>query len=337
MSMSYITQARAALNAVLDTVEFPDAALRRQITLRPPKEKSYGDLSSNSFILLKSIENIDFNLLSQKLRDAFEKLDGIADVRLEDNGYLNLKYNIIYWLNNIIPVFEEGPEFGIRGMASKKYTFPAPEEVVDLASYRQQVNFEALSRIATTVGAYVERETRPAREAEGFPHTTAIAKCTEAKARFAVLANPPGFIDAFSPILAIDRRYDNPVFAIPYARLMLQRLGATAEAAETGVSDGVDMSVLVLPEEVMLARQLNDWPLALEQALGKRDAFYLASFLQELSLLFFRLVERVHPISSNYLMAEAEGSARHCLLGALDRILSGGVGLLGVDTVREYG
>jgi arginyl-tRNA synthetase len=175
------------------------------------------------------------------------------------------------------------------------------------------------------------------REATGFPHATAIAKCTEAKARFAVLANPPGFIDAFSPILAIDKSYDNPVFAIPYARLMLERLGATAEAAQTGLSDGVDMSVLKLPEEVALARCLSDWPLALERAMRKRDAFYLASFLQALSLLFFQLKERVHPISSNYLTTEMERPARFCLLGALDRILIGGRDLLGVDAVKEYG
>lgn len=337
MSKSYITQARAAQNAVLDTVEFPNAAMRQQITVRPPKEIPYGDLSSNSCIILKSKENIDFNIFSKKLREAFEELDGIAEVRLEDNGYLNIKYNVNYWLNSIIPVFKEGPEFGVEGITAGKYIFPAPAEIVDLASYRQQVNFDALSRIAAVLGTHVEREILPAREAEGFPHTTAMAKCTEVKARFAVLANPPGFLDAFSPILAIDKSYDNPVFAIPYARLLLERLGATAEEAKAEVNDGVEMSVLELPEERALARYLNDWPLALEQALRKGDAFYLASFLQELSLLFFRLVERVHPISSNYLTTEAERPARLCLLGALDRILISGVRLLGVDAVKEYG
>ncbi|MDF2367285.1 DALR anticodon-binding domain-containing protein [Sneathiella sp.] len=341
MSISYITEAREALHSTFDAVEFADqaekAAILREVTLRPPKEKSYGDLSTNTCIILKSKKNIDFKSISEKLVTAFSEMAEVSDVRLEDNGYINIKYSVKHWLNNILLVLSDGLEFGLERIAAKNCVFPAPAEVVDLASFREQANFEALDRIAVLTGAEVVREPLPVREAAGFPHKTAIAKCTEAKTRFAVIANPPGFIDAFSPILAIDRHYDNPVFAIPYARLMLQRLGATAEAAETGMSDGVDMSVLKLPEEVALARLLSDWPLALERSMRKRDAFYLASFLQALSLLFFKLNKRVHPVSSNYLTAEAERPARLCLLGALDVILIGGVRLLGVDAVKEYG
>ncbi|WP_288900646.1 DALR anticodon-binding domain-containing protein [uncultured Sneathiella sp.] len=341
MSISYITQARTALLSALDAVELPEpgvkAALQRDITLRPPREVSYGDISTNACIILKSNKNIDFEKTSKVIVSALEGLDGIAAVRLEDNGYINLFYSHKYWLNNIIPVLKEGPDFGLAEMAKEKCESPVPAEVLDLASYREQANAEALERIAALMGAKIERVTLPQRAAAGYPLASAIAKCSEGKTRFAVLANPHGFIDAFSPILAIDRHYDNPVFAIPYARLMLHRLGATAEEAKAGISDGVDMSVLKLPEEVALARRISDWPLALERAVRKRDAFYLASFLQELSLLFFRLNKRVHLISSTYLTAEAERSARVGLLGALDVILIGGVTLLGVDTVKEYG
>ncbi len=339
MSISYLTHAREALQSALNAVDFPapteKSALMREVTLRPPKEKYYGDLSTNAFIILKSIKNIDFEKASKELLLAFEKLDGVADVRLEENGYINITYSIKYWLNSVLLVLAEGQEFGTVGMVAEKCIIPAPTKVVDLLSYRQQANTEALERIATLIGADMTYERLPEREAAGFPHASAIAKCTEAKTRFAVLANPPGFLDAFSPNLAIDRHYDNPVFAIPYARLILHRMGATAEEAKAGVSDGVDMSVLRLPEEVALARRLSDWPLALERSLRKGDAFYLASFLQELSLLFFKLIERVHPISSNYLTAEAERPARVCLLGALDEILLGGVTLLGGDAVKE--
>jgi arginyl-tRNA synthetase len=338
MSISYITAARAALFTTLESIDGLDpadiSALKAEIKLRKPKEPYFGDLSTNASILLKSQSKID---LSDRFIEAFDRLDGIKEVQQPDNGHINLIYKSIYWLNNIIPVLNEGVEFALEGMASEKYSFSAPAQVSNLASFREQANFEALERIATLVGAEVVQDIQPEQEAGGYPHQAAIAKCTEAKTRFAVLANPPGFIDAFSPILAIDKSYDNPVFAIPYARLMLARLGTTAEKAKAVVNDGVDMSGLALPEERALARYLNDWPLALEQALRKGDAFYLASFLQELSLLFFRLVERVHPISSNYLTTETERPARLCLLGALDRILISGVRLLGVDAVKEYG
>ncbi|MZR30860.1 DALR anticodon-binding domain-containing protein [Sneathiella litorea] len=341
MSISYITHARRALDAALEGIGLPDRqaqeAVRQEIILRPPRERSWGDLSTNSSIILKSNKNIDSKEASDSLAFAFKKLEGIADVRLEKNGYINLIYNNKYWLKNILLVKGEGAEFGTEGMAVEKIDGPVPAEVNDLFSYRQKMNAEILGRIATLIGAEWDRGVQPEREATGFPLPSAIARCTEAKLKFALIANPPGFIDAFSPILAIDKSYDNPVFAIPYARLMLARFMTAMEEAKSELGEGVDMSVLKLPEEVALARRMNDWPLALERTVLKRDCFYLASFLQELSLLFFKLVERVHPISSGYLTTRAERSARHVLLVALETIIIGGVTLLGVDSVKEYG
>ena len=335
MSISHLHQAREALNSALGEIDFPDSegreALKREIVLRPPKKRSWGDLSTNAAILLKSNKIINFDEALERVLSGFKSLEGIADVRYEGNGYINLRYQVDYWLNQVPLILEEGVNYGLMGLAAEKCVISVPTDVIDLMSCRQQSNAVTLERLAALIGAGTERNILPLREASGFSLASAIGKCTEAKVRFALIANSPDFIDAFSPILAIDKSYDNPVFAIPYACMMLDKI-----MVKTEIQNGVDMSVLKLPIEVELARVISGWPLAVERTLKKRDGFYLVSFLHELSLLFFRHFDRVHPISSNYLTEAPEQPARLALLSALGALLNGGAILLGVDTVKEY-
>ncbi len=341
MSISYLTEARNALFSVLEALEGlspgAKAAVRRDVRLRPPKARHLGDLSTNAAILLKSMDNIDFDRATKSLVSGFEALPGIKEVRLEPNGYINIRYSPDFWGRQVPRILMEGVRYGLEDLAVDCAEIPAPAAVIDLYSYRDQANLEALERLAALAGGRVEPISSAPREAAGFPLAAAIGKCTEEKTRFALLANPPGFIDAFSPILAIDRSYGNPVFAIPYARMILQRLGVGENQAKAGANNGVDMSVLKLPVEMELARALCGWPPAVAACLRKGDSFYLASFLETLSLLFFRLFEGVHPVSSAYLTETAEGPARFALLGALDKILDGGTTVLGVERVKEYG
>src|SRR5690606_34710012 len=122
---------------------------------------------------------------------------------------------------------------------------------------------------------------------------------------------------------------------LPYARMMLRRLNAGREAGLTAMAEGADLSCLRLPGEIALARRLADWPIAVEEALRKADGFYLASFLHDLSLLFFHQFNEWRPVSSDYLR-EAAAPARVALLAAVDTILDGGMAILGVDRVKEY-
>ena len=286
-------------------------------------------LNSNILILLKSKTEINFKKAQNTLVSAFEALEGVAEVRHEGNDYINIRYRPDFWLGQLPLILEEGAAYGLDGMAA---AVSVPAEVNDLLSCRQQVNAAALERLSLLAGIDMRHELLSPRVAAGFPLAAAIGKCTEAKTRFALIANPAGFIDAFSPILAIDKAYDNPVFAIPYMRMMLARLGTTWEEAK----NGVDMTVFKLPEEVALAHGLCNWPLAAEKALKTADGFHLAAHLQELSLLFFRLFDIVHPVSSAYLMAPETRPARRQLLGALDAVINDGVRVLGVDMVKEY-
>ncbi|MEX1035578.1 MAG: hypothetical protein WDZ54_06440 [Sneathiella sp.] len=340
MSISYLNQAREALKTALAGVDalspVASQALLEEAVLRPPRERSWGDLSTNVCILLKSNKDIPFDSAAQSLVSAFEKLDGVAEVRLEGNGYVNLRYRPDYWVGQLPLIMQDGIKYGLEGMAVAAGAVPVPAEVNDLLSYRQQVNAAAIGNLSDLAGIEIRREQLPPRVAEGYPRATAISRCTEAKTRFALIANPPGFINAFSPILAIDKTYDNPVFAIPYARMMLGRLTATSERAKAEAKNGMDMSILKLPGEVALAQGLCGGPLAVERTLKTADGFHLAAHLQELSLLFFRLFDIVHPVSSAYLTAPETQAARWQMLGALDAVINDGVRVLGVDMVKEY-
>tara|TARA_R110000772_G_scaffold114545_3_gene219087 strand:+ start:257 stop:1282 length:1026 start_codon:yes stop_codon:yes gene_type:complete len=340
MSISYLNQARKALKTALEDIEALPDAVRQEIlkeaVLRPPRERSWGDLSTNILILLKSKQEISFDSIEKSLVSAFERLEGVDEVRHEGNDYINIRYRPDYWLDQLPLIIEEGAAYGLEGMTLEAVAVPVPAEVNDLLSCRQQVNAAAMAELSMLSGIDIEQEELPQRPAEGFPLAAAISRCTEVKTHFALIASPAGFIDAFSPILAIDRTYDNPVFAIPYARMMLGRLGATSEQTKAEAKNGVDMSILTLPEEVTLARGLCSGPLAVERALKAADGFHLAAHLQELSLLFFRLFDIVHPVSSTYLTLLEARPARLQLLGALDAVINDGVRVLGVDMVKEY-
>ncbi len=340
MSISYLNSARAAQETALLGIDTLPEAMRREIlaetVLRPPRERSWGDLSTNILILLKSKKDIDFEKAANALVSEFRGLEGVAEVRHEGNDYINIRYRPEFWLGQLPLILEEGAAYGLDGMRVKAAAVSVPAEVNDLLSCRQQVNAAALERLSLLAGIDMRHELLSPRVAAGFPLAAAIGKCTEAKTRFALIANPAGFIDAFSPILAIDKAYNNPVFAIPYMRMMLARLGTTWEEAKAEAKNGVDMTVLKLPEEVTLAHGLCNWPLAAEKALKTADGFHLAAHLQELSLLFFRLFDIVHPVSSAYLMAPETRPARRQLLGALDAVINDGVRVLGVDMVKEY-
>ncbi|MCF8469085.1 MAG: hypothetical protein K9G33_16945, partial [Sneathiella sp.] len=263
MSVSYLFQARKAFDAALREIAFPDAAARarveKDIVLRPPKQESFGDLSTNIAILLKSKENASFEEVSAPFLAAFRALEGIAEVRLTDTGYINLIYAPAYWQLNLPVICREREHFGLEGAEGPTVTVVEPAAVNDLASARLQANAEALGTLAEICGRATNKETLPARAPEGFPLAAAIAKCTAIKTRFALLGNPPGFIDAFSPILAIDRAYNNPVFSIPYALSQVRKLRAKAGMGDAIEDAGVEMSVLNLPIELKLAKALSGW------------------------------------------------------------------------------
>ncbi|USG59891.1 DALR anticodon-binding domain-containing protein [Sneathiella marina] len=336
MSLSYLFHARKALFQAINELEDLDnlqkQQIYREVSLKPPKNTGWGDLCTNIIILLKSKEYIiDFNAEDRFIK-AFSELPGLDTAVLAESGYINLKYGNAIWQNGVTEILEKDEKYGLDP-DNQEISIEFPNIVNDLTSARLHVNAKSLRSVAGLTGWSFDERAEVEREPFGFPLETAIARCGKSQTDFALIANPPAFIDAFSPILAIDKTYDNPVFCIPYARRFLMKLLDRAKAIE---ETAADMSVLSLPIEVKLAKLLCGWPMAVEKTWRKRDVFYLIAFLQDVSLLFFRLVEERRPISSEYLRTEPAVLARLLLLSATKKILDQGLDILDLQSTEEF-
>lgn len=339
MPLSYLYHARTTLFQVINGLERLDNQHKQQIFrdvfLRPPKNTDWGDLCTNLAILLKSKEYITDFGVEDRLMSAFSELAYLESVVLAESGYINLKYTDRNWQSSLSGILENGEKFGLDSEYPEipRISIKLPNEINDLASARQQVNAEGLQNLANFTGWFFEKKAGPEREPAGFPLGAAYAKCGKSQTHFALIANPPAFIEAFSPILAIDKTYGNAVFCIPYARFFMAKLLNSTNIIEATTAD---LSVLNLPVEVKLAKLLCEWPLAVEKTWRNKDVFYLIAFLQDVSLLFFRLVEERRPISSEYLTSEPTFQARLLLLSATKKILDQGSDILGLQTTEEF-
>ncbi len=341
MPLNSLEYARKALNSAVQDLEFADEAaesdFEKSLFLRPPKEHRWGDLCTNAAILLKKEKNISFEEAAEPVLAALRKLDYVQSVTVSSTGYINLSYIPAYWQENLPRLCQEMPDFGFNKVANKsrEILIEVPDRVQDLVEARQQANSEVLERLAGLAGWRIRRAPWPPHEAETLAVEPVIAKCGKSNTRFALIANPPAFTQAFSLNLAIDKSYDNPVFCIPYARQMAQKLTAGVEAGE-GEGQAPDLSVLEGTVELKLTKLLCHWPLAVEQSLKKQDVFYLTSFLHDISLLFFQLVEAVRPISSDYLHEHGKRTARLYLLKSVDTVLTGALDILGISAKKEF-
>ncbi|MEH6525330.1 MAG: DALR anticodon-binding domain-containing protein [Sneathiella sp.] len=339
MSLSYLSHARRSLFQAINELEGLDNAQKQQICrdvfLKPPKNAGWGDLCTNALILLKSKEYITDSEVEFRLISAFSQLADLKIAVLAESGHINLKYEEEIWQKSLKEILEKGEKYGLDAKYPEnlEISIEFPSEVSDLNSARQQSNANGLLKLAALTG-WTFVETKGAkRDPVGFPLEAAYAKCGESQTIFALIANPPAFTGAFSPILAIDKTYGNPVFCIPYAQNFLTKLLDHTKAVEQTTAD---KSVLSLPIEVKLAKLLSGWPLAVEKSMRKRDVFYLIAFLQDVSLLFFRLVEEMRPISSEYLRAESTTQARLLLLSATKKILDQGLEILDLQSTKEF-
>jgi arginyl-tRNA synthetase len=339
MSLSYQNQARRALDQMMAALSFKNtaekAAFETDLVLRPPRNESWGDLSTNAIILLKSNKYISYEDAEIYILDGFQRLGGLEKVNLAANGYVNLVFTADFWRQNLVLLLQEAEKYGLEPLkaAESRITLTTPAEIHDLLSAREQANSEVLARLAGLAGWSVDKTQSDPRGAQGIAFEAAVAKCTADGARFALLANSPAFALAFSHNLAIDKTYNNPVFSIPYAASVLDRLIAGHEDEREGAAD---ISALCLPLELNLAKKLCGWPLAVTRSLEKGDVEHLVSFLQSVSLLFFRLADQERPVSSSYLQEPETKAARITLLKAVKTILTGGLDVLGVSMNKEF-
>ncbi len=345
MAENQIARVRKVIETVFKQViekqEISPSPLEK-LTVRTPRNEAWGDLCSNALLLLCGDDDTARQREAQDFIKSLEALPFIDTVTLAQNGYLNMTVAMTEWAELFVDILGDYPAFirtavNTRSCDLKVEVTPTQN---DLVCARLAWNAEALEKLAGQVGFSVIRHEIAEPQQRGFPTETAVSRCSEQGAKLAVLSNGVDFAVNFSPVLAVDRSYDNPVFCLPYCiariRSMLEKVGVQDKGSTLLADVPVADFAFKTAVEQKLAKMIWHWPEKIEITLEKGEILHLLSFLHEVSLLFFQLVEQMRPQSSEYLMEPGQGAMRCLLFRVIDKIISEGLMLLEFDIAEEF-
>ena len=311
------------------------AILIHRLTLRAPKRAEWGDLCTNVAQLLGGSQDGNCLLQADLIRGNLLGIDWVESASLADNGFLNITLKQDRLAPELSKIDEQGLSYGLTGLATHcpAIEIERPGETDDLLSLRQVWNGTYLQKLCELANVAFEVVPWPIPDLRGFSTSAALSKCGPDPLRLALLANGADFSVRFSPMLAIDRNADNPVFFVPYAEARLQALLADYPMTENIPFDG---GLLALPAEINLMKKLVSWPMVVRNCLRDGDMVNLVAFLQQVSLLFFRLYEQEHIQSSDYLQENPQKSARLQLLRVTKGLLTRGLDLMDIQRAEEF-
>ncbi len=147
-------------------------------------------------------------------------------------------------------------------------------------------------------------------------------------ARFFLLMRKPDAHLDFDLELAKKQSSENPVYYVQYLHARVASILRTA--AQTGIVPAppaeVDVSLLSSGEEIGLIRHVARFPEVVEDAAVSREPHRLAFFLLELAGDFHRYYNTCRVVTEDLRLTQA----RLLLVIALQRVVRGGLGLLGI-------
>lgn len=309
--------------------------LLQRLTLRAPKRPEWGDLCTNVVQLLGASQDGNCLLQADLILGNLLKIDWIESATLADNNFLNLTLKSELLAAELGQMEVQGLSYGLEGLAAHcgAMEIELPGETDDLLALRQFWNGTYLKALCRLAGVDFEEVPWPIPDLRGFSTRAALSKCGPDILRLALLANGSDFSVQFSPVLAVDRGADNPAFALPYAEARLNSILAEYSAV---TESPLEAGILTRPTEMGLIKALVSWPMVVRNCLREGDMVNLVSFLQEVSLLFFRLYEQEHIQSSDYLQEKPQNSARLQLLRVARGLLTEGLDLMGIQRAEEF-
>ncbi|HXH63707.1 MAG TPA: arginine--tRNA ligase, partial [Gemmatimonadales bacterium] len=129
----------------------------------------------------------------------------------------------------------------------------------------------------------------------------------------------------FDVDLAKSQTEENPVFYVQMAHARMTGIFRVAAREPESVSpDGVDLSLLVQPEEMDLLKELEEFPGIVGRAAEVREPHRITGFLE-------RLARLAHGWYHKYrVLGEPEEAARLVLARAVRQVLANGLTLLGI-------
>ncbi|WP_420395085.1 arginine--tRNA ligase [Nioella sp.] len=130
---------------------------------------------------------------------------------------------------------------------------------------------------------------------------------------------------------------DNPVFYVQYAHARI--CSVMRKAAEAGIAaDASDLSPIAHPAEFALAAKLAEWPRLVEIAATSHEPHRVAFYLYDLASEFHGLWNKGNAEPALRFLQEDDpvaSKAKLALIGAVQVVISNGLGILGVTPVEE--
>ncbi len=131
----------------------------------------------------------------------------------------------------------------------------------------------------------------------------------------------------FDVDLAKQQSEDNPVYYVQYAHTRMAGIFRTAERDPQGASaEGVDLTVLSEPQEQDLIKKLAEYPTVVEKAAEALEPHRVVAYLEDVARLANAWYHHHRVIGAGH---ELE-AARLVLTRAVQIVLAGGLGLLGI-------
>ena len=140
-----------------------EKAKKVDFSVEIPKEKSFGEMSSNLALVLGKFEGRNPRLVAEILAEEIRKSDKIINVEIAGPGFLNFEINNSLWFEVIISCLEEGSKFGaINAGEGKKanieYVSANPTGPLHVGHMRGAVIGDVLANILEFIGYEVTRE-----------------------------------------------------------------------------------------------------------------------------------------------------------------------------------
>ena len=140
-----------------------EKAKKVDFSVEIPKEKSFGEMSSNLALVLGKFEGRNPRLLAEILAEEIRKSDKIINVEIAGPGFLNFEINNSLWLEVIISCLEEGSKFGSINLgkgkkANVEYVSANPTGPLHVGHMRGAVIGDVLANILEFIGYEVTRE-----------------------------------------------------------------------------------------------------------------------------------------------------------------------------------
>jgi len=152
-----------ALDALVADGDLPADAVRKAVTVEPPRDPSHGDLATNAAMVLAKGAGMKPRDFAEKLAEKLRALDEVVAVDIAGPGFINLRLSPSAWINELHDIAAAGEDYGRPARPQKstvnvEYVSANPTGPMHMGHCRGAVVGDALASLLEFAGHTVTRE-----------------------------------------------------------------------------------------------------------------------------------------------------------------------------------